>query len=246
MHRCPDLSLREPAFCTIAWCDDVPRWVAASAASKRLSDLEDSLKTRFLKHSNRDIEATAVGAETPGLARNGCSADAEVSRGAVRPPGEAAGADAERVLDKPRAAHVRSLAGERPQGRRLAATAPPRGRRNTWGGPAFVSHELACRSTALRRALAVRGSVRDAAAHRPTCRGIEMRDGVVVDQRFTGRRGVSIIRPISRRAVDGKLKRGSQGVRSTSPIEVFSAYGLSGAYAQRNDPISTRAQESTN
>lgn len=217
MHRCPDPSLREPAFRTIAWCDDVPRWVAASAASKRLSDLEDSLKTRFLKRSNRGIEPTAVGAELHGLARNGRSADAEVSRGAVRPPGEAAGADAERVLDEPRAAHLRSLAGE-----------------------------LARRSTALRRALAVRGSVMDAAVHRPTCRGIEMRDGVVVDQRFTGRRGVSIIGPISRRAVDGKLKRGSQGVRSTSPIEVFSAYGLSGAYAQRNDPISTRAQESTN
>ena len=30
---------------------------------------------------------------------------------------------------------------ERPQGRRLATSAPPRGRRNTWGGPAFVSHE---------------------------------------------------------------------------------------------------------
>ena len=66
MHRCPDPSLREPAFRTIAWCDDVPRWVAASAASKRLSDLEDSLKTRFLKRSNRGIEPTAVGAELHG------------------------------------------------------------------------------------------------------------------------------------------------------------------------------------
>ena len=37
------------------------------------------------------------------------------------------------------------VAYERPQGRRLAAPAPPRGRRNTWGGPAFVSHELASR-----------------------------------------------------------------------------------------------------
>ena len=35
----------------------------------------------------------------------------------------------------------RGIARERPQGRRLAASAPPGGRRNTWGGPAFVSHE---------------------------------------------------------------------------------------------------------
>ena len=32
-----------------------------------------------------------------------------------------------------------TLVEERPQGRRLAASAPPRGRRNRWGGPAFVS-----------------------------------------------------------------------------------------------------------
>ncbi len=86
----------------------------------------------------------------------------------------------------------------------------------------------------------------NAALHRPTRPGIEMRDGGVVNQRFTSRRGVSIIRRGAGRVVDGKLKRGSQGVRRTSPNQVFSPYGLSGAYAQRNDPISTRAQESTN
>ena len=156
-------------------------------------------------------------AQCHGRGGNGRRADAEVDRGAVRPPREAAGADADRVLGQPRAAHLRSLAGE-----------PAR------------------RGTAVRRALAVGGPVMNVALHRSTCRGIEMRDGGVVKQRFTGCRGVSIIRLGSGRVVDGHPKRGRHGVGSTSRIEVFMARSLSDAQAQRNDPVSTRAQESTN
>lgn len=44
--------------------------IVASAVSKRLSDLEDSLKTKLLKRSNRGIEPTAAGTELLSLARN--------------------------------------------------------------------------------------------------------------------------------------------------------------------------------
>lgn len=44
--------------------------IAPSAVSKRLSDLEHSMKTRLLERSNRGIEPTAAGIELLGLARH--------------------------------------------------------------------------------------------------------------------------------------------------------------------------------
>lgn len=73
--------------------------------------------------------------------------------------------------------------------------------------------------------------------------GIEMRGGGVANQRFMGHRVASIIRPRSVRTVDVKPQRGSQGMGSASRIEIFRAHGLSSVCAQRNDPVSTRAEE---
>ena len=45
-------------------------FIAPSAVSKRLSDLEDSLKTKLVQRSNRGIEPTNAGMELLGLARS--------------------------------------------------------------------------------------------------------------------------------------------------------------------------------
>lgn len=45
-------------------------FIAPSAVSKRLSDLEDSLKTKLFQRSNRGIEPTNAGLELLGLARS--------------------------------------------------------------------------------------------------------------------------------------------------------------------------------
>jgi hypothetical protein len=63
---------------------------------------------------------------------------------------------------------------ERPQGCRDAATVPPRGRRNTWDGPAFVSHK-ALASVGLGLALAL-ASLSAAAQYSSPMRDVENPD----------------------------------------------------------------------